>query len=245
MIISDQHRYLFVELPLTGSTAIAAELTELYEGRSIYYKHANYRKFLTKANAQQKGYFTFIGIRNPMDMAVSHYHKYLANPGGKFDGIEQRRSSKNPIKHYWNQRKHQRRFRFVQENKPSFSEFFLRFYDKPYTNWSTLDRERMDGIIRFEHIQEDFAKVLCAIGIEPVRPIPQKNKTKGKDKDFWSFYDTVESRRRAAEIFGPYMKEWGYAFPEEWKVTELMDKKISAYRRSVAIKRPYWIFTGR
>jgi hypothetical protein len=28
VIVSDQHRYVFVELPRTGSTAVAAELSE-------------------------------------------------------------------------------------------------------------------------------------------------------------------------------------------------------------------------
>ena len=35
MVISDTHKYIYVELPLTGSTAVSQELCELYEGKKI------------------------------------------------------------------------------------------------------------------------------------------------------------------------------------------------------------------
>ena len=84
MIISDKHRYLFVELPRTATTAIAKELRENYEGHSILYKHATYEDFLRIATDEQKKYFTFSCIRNPLDDVVSIYLKYRHNHGNSF-----------------------------------------------------------------------------------------------------------------------------------------------------------------
>jgi hypothetical protein len=245
MIVSHTHRYLFLELPLTASTAIAKELIEHYDGKSIYYKHANYRKFLKKASEEEKKYFTFIGIRNPMDQAVSHYYKYLSNHNEKYADIQEVKKTKNPIKHYINQRIHQRKFKYVQEHNPSFSDFFMKFYGIPYSNWANLDKDKMNGVISFEHIQEDFAKVLKDLGIEAKRPLPQGNKTEAKTKHFLEHFDTKESQEKAALVFGPFMKEWGYSFPPEWKVDGFMMQKKGAYDRYNYFKKIFWSLLGK
>ena len=71
MILSDEHRYLFVELPHTGTTAISRELQEHYGGRPILIKHARYHQFRKIATREQKSYFVFSCIRNPAEEAVS------------------------------------------------------------------------------------------------------------------------------------------------------------------------------
>src|SRR2546426_260618 len=40
LIVSHKHRYVFVELPRTGSTAVRHELRELYDGTPILHKHS-------------------------------------------------------------------------------------------------------------------------------------------------------------------------------------------------------------
>ena len=46
MIISDKNRYVFVEIPHTGSHSIAAELVAHYGGVRIMRKHANLTQFM-------------------------------------------------------------------------------------------------------------------------------------------------------------------------------------------------------
>ena len=75
MIISHQHKYLFVELPRTGTTAVSRELRLMYAGTRILRKHSSYQEFLRKASDEEKKYFVFTCIRNPLDDAVSHYFK--------------------------------------------------------------------------------------------------------------------------------------------------------------------------
>ena len=131
MIISHSYRYLFLELPLTASTAISKELIENYDGKSIHHKHANYRKFLKKASEEEKKFFTFMGIRNPMDQAVSRYYKYLSNRNEKFTTNQQVKQWKNPLKDRIHRLRDQRKFKFIEANNPSFADFFIKFYSSP------------------------------------------------------------------------------------------------------------------
>jgi hypothetical protein len=210
MIISHRYRYLFVELPRTGSTAVKRELRDMYEGVGILAKHATYRDFEARATEDEKKYFVFSGIRNPMDIAVSRYVNLRDNARGHFTDPEEmarRQSIAGKIErriHAW-----------VQRTDADFETFFLRWYRLPYDTWSSLDHKRMDAVLRFETLAEDFDAVLRRIGITPVRPLPQANVTPGRERGFASWY-TPKAIRRAAWVFGPYLKEWGYEFPPEW-----------------------------
>lgn len=242
MVISHKYRYLFIELPLTASTAIAKELCENYDGQEIHYKHANYRTFLKSASDDEKKYFTFIGIRNPLDQVVSYYYKYLNNHKGKYSNPQPRKSKM--FKYWLNERKHRARFQFIHLRDADFEKYFLEFYKTPYLDWSLLDSDRMDGVIRFEQVQDDFAQVLQQIGVEMVRPLPQVNKTKQKSKSFWDHYATKESQIRAAEVFGPYMKKWGYEFPNEWEAEPHLEQMRGKFERELKFKKLYWNLMG-
>jgi hypothetical protein len=210
MIIGHRYRYLFVELPHTASTAISRELRECYEGVPILRKHAYYHEFLRVANAEEKTYFVFSGIRNPLDEAVSLYLKYKTNHRGNYT---------NPRK----LRKHGghvtaadlARFDFIRSTNADFSAYFERFYRLPYDNWSSLAHHGFDYIIRFENLQDDFARVLQLLRTEQRRPLPAANPTAGREKDFWSHY-TPEIYEQAKWVFGPFVNKWGYDFPPEW-----------------------------
>src|SRR5262245_27774439 len=79
MVISHKHRYLFVEIPNTGSTAISAELRRHYDGEPVLHKHATYGEFLRLASRDQRTYFVFGTVRNPLDLAVTEYFKLKTN----------------------------------------------------------------------------------------------------------------------------------------------------------------------
>jgi hypothetical protein len=84
LIISHQHRYLFVELPRTGSTAIRHELRELYDGTPILHKHSTYDEFRRQASVAELQYFVFSTVRNPLDDAVSRYFKLKTDHNLRF-----------------------------------------------------------------------------------------------------------------------------------------------------------------
>jgi hypothetical protein len=217
MIISDKHRYLFIEVPRTGSTAISKELSERYDGRPILHKHAHYNEFLRVANDHQKSYLVFQGKRNPLDDVVSRYFKLKNNHKGDFTNPQLFRSSGG-----WIKQKHLKQFEFVQKNNADFSAYFQRYYKVQYLNlrvpyFSPYDwpGRHISKIIRFENLETEFESAIKAIGLQPQRSLPIENKTKRRDQDFYQYY-SFDLRRRAISIFGPYMRKWGYNLPDDW-----------------------------
>ena len=210
MIISHEHRYIYVEVPRTGSSAISRELREQYGGSLILRKHATYRDFLRQATDDERSYFSFSGVRDPLDVAVTRYVHIKDNVKQHFTdpvAVNMRNSLASRLE--------RRIFSWMERTDASFEDFLDRWYLVPYDTWTSLDHRRMDMIIRFESLQDDFAEALRRIGIEAVRPLPVVNATPGRERDYHSYY-TPRAIRRAAWVFGPYMREWGYTFPQAW-----------------------------
>lgn len=210
MIISHKHHYLFIELPHTASTAISQELCELYDGRPILHKHAHYYEFLEIASAEEKTFFTFAGVRNPLDVVVTLYFKrktnhqdFFTNP--KYWQINGGHLSIKSLKEY----------RFIVENKASFRDYLFKYYRIPYDSWGSPRPENFDFVIRYENLQSDFTALLKRLNIEPIRPLPLVNKTRQKPNNFWDYY-TPEMREHVRSVFGPHMKIWGYKVPDSW-----------------------------
>lgn len=240
MIVSHRHRYVFVELPLTGSTAIAKELVELYDGEPFLKKHSTYQDFLRAADPSWHDYFVFSGIRHPLDQVVSRYSKLRSDHKGKYSKLSNDAAPRAKGLHFlalqWVQ---SRRFAFVKAGGASFESFLFKFYRTPYSDWSVLSHKDFNAVTRFESLAEDFDRTLRAIGIEPVRPLPQRNKT--QDKTEWqSHYTDDRARKRAVRVFGPFMKYWGYEFPRDWGQCSPSAFDESMYRLLTGLRSVYW-----
>ena len=222
MIISDKHKYLFLETPHTGSTAIAKELIEKYDGEEIVYKHANYHEFLKIANAEQRQYFVFAGVRNPLDEAVSLYYKFLTNHKNNY--TDPAKLLKNGG---WVTDRKVEIYELVQETK-SFYTFLRRFYPWVYTSNINLNKQHCDFIVRFEHLDDDLTEALGQIGIEKVRPLPVVNKTDERG-EFEDYYEK-RSFDLSTRIFGPFLKEWDYKFPKNWEKVSLSRCQLMKYK---------------
>ena len=206
MIISHRYKYVFVELPHTGSTAISAELRELYDGSKILRKHARYSEFLRTASSTEREYFAFSCIRHPLDVAVSVYFRYKTDHLGRYS--EPRGSvTRSDVE----------LFRFIQRTGADFSTYLRHAYGRPipYDNFSREAHRDLDFVLRFESLADDFSKVLTLIGIEPRRPLPVANSTSERSSDFASYY-APEVVALAKWVFGPFMERWGYEFPPGW-----------------------------
>jgi hypothetical protein len=210
LILSHHHRYVFVEVPRTGSTAISAELRANYDGHDVLRKHASYQDFLRVAPPETRTYFTFAAVRNPLDVAVTRYTRLKHDVQGLYSDAR-KVALRNSISSRLERRVHD----WVQRTDADFERFLKRWYLVPYDTWTTLDHARMTRVLRFESLATDFADTMRALGITPVRDLPVANVTPGKDPD-WRGYYTPGAIRRAAWVFGPYMERWNYAFPAEW-----------------------------
>jgi hypothetical protein len=261
MIISHEHRYVFVELPRTGCTAVGKELIESYDGERILAKHSMYRDFLKQASTEEKGFFAFSSIRNPLDDAVSGYFKLKSDHHGRFSDPVRRRyrvgnrgadavrstglnaRGSRPARRTVGERRDNRRFEYIDETGCSFAEYFMRYYRVPYDTWSTVNHGAMRQLIRFEQLEEDFERVLVdGLGLELRRPLPVRNRTDAKAAGSTSFLDyyTPETRRRAAWVFGPYMARFGYSFPSDWHVDPPGVSSRLAFTALAGLRRAYW-----
>jgi hypothetical protein len=234
VIISHRYRYVFVEVPRTGSTSVSAELREHYDGHEILRKHASYRDFLRVASNDERGYFTFSAVRNPLDVAVTRYVR-LKDDVQLLYRDPRKVASRNSISSRLERRIHA----WVLRTDADFESFLRRWYVLPYDTWTTLDRRRMNAILRFEALAADFESTLRQIGVTPVRELPARNATPGRDRD-WASHYTPRAIRRAVWVFGPYMEQWGYSFPASWVVMRVPTWSHLLFRVAHAGRSVYW-----
>ncbi len=232
MVVSEKHRYVFIQLPHTACTAVGRELIENYGGRPILSKHASYRAFRRWAADEADNYFTFASIRNPMDEVVSIYHKFKTDHNGDYSNPANWRQNGG-----WLSRRGLRQFLFVKERKASFQEYFKRFFVLPYVNTSVLVHGRVNTVLRFESIQNDFADIVQRLGLDLVRPLPLVNPTRKESRSFELNYEGVEDR--ACHIFGPLNKMWGYTLPSGWSENIPLTSEI-AFAFSRAGRTAFW-----
>ena len=205
MIVSDIHRYVFIQQPHTACTAIQAELREHYGGRKVAAKHATWADFTRIATPAQRRYFVFSGVRNPLDEAVSMYFKFKTDWHQKYSRRAQDQTL-SPVQ--------QAAYELVVAEDADFAHYLRRVYRRGWDNDTLIYHKRMDQVIRFEHLQEDFSRTLERLGLEQVRPLPMVNKT--SERGSYLDYYPEDLRPFAAEVFGPFMRKWGYALPAEW-----------------------------
>jgi len=212
MIISHAHRFVFIEVPLTGTTAIARELCASYGAEEILGKHSHLSEFLRSAPAEQKRYRVVAGVRHPLDRLLSYFTKLRNNHKGAFTD-----PARFECNGGWVTAADRERFQFIQESGGDFQAYLERFHSgsRPSISQYNWGRKRYDRLIRFEHLNEDFLAFLRAFGIEPVRDLPAANVTAGRAKDFFAAYPE-ELRPHLRAVYGPLAAEWGYDFPEDW-----------------------------
>lgn len=228
MVISHKYQYLFIELPRTGTTAIAKELVQNYGGERILNKHAHYDDFLKQATEKEKKYLTFSCIRNPLERAATRYYKLKTGYQNPIKDIKRFKRQNRRVRLQTYYLAHQ--YKYIQKRNASFSQYLLKYHFFPYDDWSLKHHKQFDFIIRFENLEEDFYKVLYLLNIEPVRPLPHHNKSPQKTKSYDKLIDSWQAIKRIKKVFGPYLLKWGYTLPEEWG-----DIKIS-YSTKIELK---------
>lgn len=206
MVICEQHRYLFVEVPNTACTAIAAELVENYGGRKLLRKHARLEEAEAELGAEKvAALFKVCGVRNPLDVWVTRYLKLKSDHRGNFT---------NPAKHQrkggWVPRRKMRQFRLIRDQDASFSEYIQAFPESIGVDMQAVDR--CDMVIRYESLADGFAEFLRRVDLAPVRPLPVVNPTAGK-RDYRTYYDAAALEVARARLEEP-MARLGYGFPD-------------------------------
>lgn len=210
MIISDQYRYVFVEVPHTASTAIARELTSRYGGERILRKHDNYSIFRAQCTPQQRRYRVFASVRNPLDAFVTEYYKFLNDHKGDYSNTDNYESNGG-----WIVKEHVDKYQFTVRHGDDFPAYFGRFLCTTYHNWFLLNHRQFDYVMRFENIGEEFIEVLRRINVDDPQPLPVSNKS-ARPAQWHTLFDPA-SQALAIKYYTPFFRQWGYQFPPEWE----------------------------
>jgi len=210
MIISHKYKLLFIGLPFSASSAISKELYIQYEGKSLLRKHSLYWEFKKVATKEERKYFVFAVLRNPMEVVVTMYEKMRANAKGNFTNAELFVENGGHIT-----KKHRQKFDFIHNKKATFQQYFKKFFKKPYDNLASLTFDHCDYIISYENIAEEYLICMKKAGVKDPKPLPIANKTSGKNEDIYSYY-TDDIRKEAISVFGPFFERHNYSFPASW-----------------------------
>jgi len=239
MIISDKYRYIFVGLPFSASTAISKHLSENYEGKPLLRKHSLYFEVKKKLSKKQIDYLVFAVIRNPMEIVVTTYEKLKQNPNNMYENKSFFKENGGHINKL--QRK---KYNYIKQNQASFQEFFLKFYNKPYDNLVSLVISDCNYVIRYENIIEDYEEVLKILKIKNIEPLPFQNKSISKKKHLKEYY-TKDVINRSVMVFGPFLKKYGYEFPDYFNNPKVSRKNLLWFTVISQLKKLKYTFSNK
>ena len=194
-MISYSHKFIFIHIPKTAGTTISTALRPYGlagEGHNTL-QHIQDESSIT--DDQLNTFYKFATVRNPWDLVVSQYfYSKMKNS-------------------YWHSEVNQHPD-YKLANNIIFKEF-VRLLVNDKLNTSITRRQqshwldkRLDFLIRFETLKEDFAKVCNKIGCSDVI---LKNINTSKHNHYSTYYDD-ESRDCVLNYFSKDIKRLGYEF---------------------------------
>lgn len=208
MVISHEHKFLFLAPVKVGTTSIRASLlqyssidrTKFYKDPSNFYYHKwhinaeSAKKHFNDLKLDWDSYFKFSFVRNPWDRAVSWY-KYQTKLVNECESGERESI-------YYKQ--------YKKLSKLSFNEWvenlkLENFYEFFMCNSNSIC---LDYIGRFENIQNDFDTICDKINI-PKQKLLHKNKSKHKH---YTEYYNEETRQIIANKFAKDIEFFNYKF---------------------------------
>ncbi|WP_020539503.1 sulfotransferase family 2 domain-containing protein [Lewinella cohaerens] len=210
MVINHRHRFCYFAIPRTGSQATTKLLVEEFGSEVILKMHMSYDEFQQQATEEEKAYFTFCAVRNPLDSLVSSYFKKKNDHNGRFSRGTFLRTGKSIAERAMNE------YRFITENDATFAEYFQHFYTEPYhipRHESTVSQ--VDFVMHFERLQIDINLVLEELNLSPSL-LPTHNTTQERSSVFLEYY-TPAIIPQAVAVTKDIMKAWGYDFPISWR----------------------------
>ncbi len=239
-IICREHGLLFLMAPRTGCTAIGSVLMDELGGEwlpgddvvdenglfVVQKKHCTLQQLLEHnilSEGERAQLVTFTAVRNPFDSLVSLYFKMHQGYQNELNDPE---SWVYKVPGYAEGLEVTRNLTFEQWINRSYPDLPFYLASKPLNDVRNFVKRLMgkqshiedsfvqgvDHVMRFERLQDDFAKVLEAAGVRNPPIIPKINVTKARsDKDYRSFY-TPRTRRKVEVYKEGVLKEFGYAF---------------------------------
>jgi hypothetical protein len=223
-MISLEKQFLFVHVPKTAGNALQNILrrysedritaddprqdgTERFEVRSDRFhthKHSTICEYRRQLGPEYDRLFKFCVVRNPWERVVSHYsflQQHVPTTAGsdaahKGAATIDRRSllkfidKAKPLEHYttWRRRRLTRVCRSPRSNP--------------------LRQTDIDYFIRYENLQEDFARVCQLLGMSDAE-LTVRNRS--QHRPYWEYYD-ADTRAKVGHRFRHEIEYFGYDF---------------------------------
>ena len=203
-MISHKHKFIFIHAPKTAGNSIQNILINYSENT---YTNKRY-------DSIKKEYVNKFGIKSEdrkfkitKHTKLNSYYRNWRKKYGSIEDFFKFGTTRNPwdraISHYfWRGNKSFDKKRFMKNPGPS-----------PCINYFNVKKyndHKLDCVIRFENLQEDFDFVCDKIGI-PKQQLPHANKS--KHKHYTEYYDD-ETRSIVAEKYAKDIEYFGYKFGE-------------------------------
>jgi len=220
MLISHNHKLLFVHLQKTGGETVSKLLAETVPDLDrLEPKH----KFARQGREEVRGwdeYFKFAFVRNPWDRLVSWY-SMIRNAAIMYR-VHRTPTNRRQESHI-RQVRQNRLWRYVLDNSSTFEEFIYNCTDDiamgegvAYSfTYNQLDyvtdsngRLLVDFIGRFESFETDLRKVFRILGVEP-ELVPWENRS---SHAHYSLFYTAETKKIVSERFKRDIEYFGYEF---------------------------------
>ncbi|MEM6365042.1 MAG: sulfotransferase family 2 domain-containing protein [Planctomycetota bacterium] len=220
MVICDDLKLAFIEIPNTGCTAVRKTLVENYGGRGILHKHAIYYELRRELGSRINDFQVFATVRSPLDTILTQFRKLETQHKERFTEPERRQ-------HWSLTSRHWKMHRDVEDGM-SFSDFLTKYFARIYHNYYLVGTQHASQVMRYSSLQDDFRSVLQMAGVtEPVE-IAVANQTSGKPKIESAYGPSI--RDHVVRVFGPFMHQWGLEFPGSWNVADVPSSSMTRYR---------------
>ncbi|WP_297793880.1 sulfotransferase family 2 domain-containing protein [uncultured Marinobacter sp.] len=239
-IICREHGLLFLMAPRTGCTAIGSVLMDELGGEwlpgddvvdenglfVVQKKHCTLQQLLEHniiSEGERTQLVTFTAVRNPFDSLVSLYFKMHK---GYQDELNDPDSWVYKVPGYADDLKLIRNMTFDQWINRFYPDLPFHLENRPLNGMRNVAKrlvgkqvhvedafvQGVDHVMRFEHLQDDFSRVLHVAGVRNPPVIPMINTTKARsEKDYRSLY-TPKTRRKVEVYKEGVLKEFGYTF---------------------------------
>ena len=203
MVISHQHRFIFIKTYKTAGTSIEVFLSQRCDPHDVFTpiippveshvarNHEGFYNHIPASQVQEKvprevwdGYFKFCVERNPWDKTLSHYHMMKYRSGGALTFDEYLATGDLPVSH------------------PLYTD-------------ATGSRIIVDRVLRYERLMQDLGAVFGLLGVpfEGSLHVNAKGEYRTDRRPYHEVY-TEAQRWRVEQVFAWEIRTHGYRFEE-------------------------------
>lgn len=205
MLVSREHRFLFIHVQKTGGSAISRAL----DAAMPDLEHVPGSKHLRLAPALEQrpelaGFFTMGFVRNPWERFQSWHSMIMRRSDGARDGsYDADRFARNA---FWQR---------VAQDYPDFEGFVLDGIRRvprlrmPQVDYLVAPGKRADFVGRTERLETDLERGLAQAGVTVPARVERANA--GPASDYREHY-TPAMRDRVAQVAARDIEEFGYSF---------------------------------